>query len=73
MEDKTDKIVIEGPMEEVERVRIALLTNVDKLLSELTFADVIVDPKYHKHIIGIPKFSPCLFLQSINHLVNNIG
>lgn len=52
MEDKTDKIVIEGPMEEVERVRVALKANVEELLSKLTFADIVVDPKYHKHIIG---------------------
>lgn len=52
MEDKADKIVVEGPVEEVERVRVALLANVEDLLSKLTFADIVVDPKYHKHIIG---------------------
>lgn len=52
MEDKADKIVVEGPAEEVEKVRVALTATVQDLLSKLTFADVIVDPKYHKHIIG---------------------
>ncbi|XP_057372624.1 vigilin-like [Daphnia carinata] len=52
MEDKADKIIVEGPVEEVERVRVALQANVEDLLSKLTFADIVVDPKYHKHIIG---------------------
>ncbi|EFX88840.1 hypothetical protein DAPPUDRAFT_234231 [Daphnia pulex] len=52
MEDKADKIIVEGPVEEVERVRVALLANVEDLLSKLTFADIVIDPKYHKHIIG---------------------
>lgn len=52
MEDKADKIVVEGPAEDVEKVRVALTATVQDLLSKLTFADVIVDPKYHKHIIG---------------------
>jgi hypothetical protein len=52
MEDKADKIIVEGPVEEVEKVRIALLANVEDLLSKLTFADIVIDPKYHKHIIG---------------------
>lgn len=58
MEDKADKIIVEGPVEEVERVRVALLANVEDLLSKLTFADIVIDPKYHKHIIGrnTPKF-----------------
>lgn len=53
MEDKADKIIVEGPVEEVERVRVALVANVEELLSKLTFADIVVDPKYHKHIIGL--------------------
>lgn len=52
MEDKADKIIVEGPVEEVERVRVALQANVEDLLGKLTFADIVVDPKYHKHIIG---------------------
>ena len=52
MEDKADKIIVEGPVEEVERVRIALLANVEDLLSKLTYSDIVIDPKYHKHSIG---------------------
>lgn len=56
MEDKADKIIVEGPVEEVERVRVALLASVEELLSKLTFDDIVVDPKYHKHIIGKMEF-----------------
>lgn len=52
MEDKADKIVVEGPVEEVEKVRTALSNTVAELLKKLTFVDITVDPKYHKHIIG---------------------
>ena len=52
MEDKADKIIVEGPAEEVEKVRVALRATVEDLLGKLTFVDVTVDPKYHKHIIG---------------------
>ncbi len=64
MEDKADKIIVEGPVEEVERVRVALLANVEELLSKLTFADIVVDPKYHKHIIGT------IFILRIRKLLN---
>ncbi len=53
MEDKADKIIVEGPVEEVESVRGALQATVDDLLGRLTFVDLTVDPKYHKHIIGM--------------------
>lgn len=56
MEDKTDKIIVEGPVEEVEKVRVALQATVEDLLGKLTFVDVTVDPKYHKHIIGTKIF-----------------
>lgn len=52
MEDRADKIVVEGPVEEVENVRKALANTVDELLKKLTYVDITVDPKYHKHIIG---------------------
>lgn len=52
MEDKADKIVVEGPVEDVEKVRAAIAITVDELLKKLTFVDITVDPKYHKHIIG---------------------
>ena len=59
LEDKADKITVEGPVEEVEAVRIALQARVDDLLSKLTFVDISVDPKYHKHIIGMSTCSWC--------------
>lgn len=52
MEDKADKIIVEGPVEEVERVRVALQATVEDLLSKLMFVDITVEPKYHKHVIG---------------------
>lgn len=52
MEDKAEKIVVEGPVEDVEKVRAAIANTVDELLKKLTFVDITVDPKYHKHIIG---------------------
>lgn len=47
-----DKITIEGPVEEVEAVRSSLQAAVDDLMSKLTYVDIVVEPKYHKHIIG---------------------
>lgn len=71
MEDKTDKIIVEGPVEEVERVRVALLANVEELLSKLTFADIVVDPKYHKHIIGIKDFFLSFWVKNISLTVGS--
>ena len=45
LEDKADKITVEGQVEEVEAVRIALQVRDDDLLSKLTFVDISVDPK----------------------------
>lgn len=50
--DKTDKIQIEGPTEDVEKVADALHEEVNRLLSSMTYSDVPIDGKYHKHIIG---------------------
>jgi len=52
MEDKADKIIVEGPQGEVEKVMLALESTVKDLLARLTFAEIVIDPKYHKHIIG---------------------
>jgi len=52
LDDKVDKITIEGPVEEVEAVRSSLQAAVDDLMSKLTYVDIVVEPKYHKHIIG---------------------
>lgn len=52
MEDKADKIIVEGPQAEVDKVMLALESTVKDLLERLTFAEIVIDPKYHKHIIG---------------------
>jgi len=52
MEDKADKIIVEGPQAEVDKVMLALESTVKELLGRLTFAEIVIDPKYHKHIIG---------------------
>jgi len=52
MEEKADKIIVEGPQAEVDKVMLALESTVKDLLDRLTFAEIVVDPKYHKHIIG---------------------
>ncbi|GLG98938.1 Vigilin [Gryllus bimaculatus] len=49
----TDKdIHIEGPCDEVERAQARLQEIAQELMSELTFAELPVDPKFFKHIIG---------------------
>lgn len=73
MEDKADKIIVEGPVEEVERVRVALLANVEELLSKLTFADIVVDPKYHKHIIGLYCKLSCFFFNPSNLMLYSMA
>jgi len=47
-----DKIVIEGPPGEVEQVREELDKKVKELLATMDYADIKIDPKYHRHIIG---------------------
>ncbi len=48
----SDKITIEGPPEEVEQAEKALLEHTRDLMSRMAFADIEVDQKYHRHIIG---------------------
>lgn len=50
--DGQDKIVIEGPPEEVEQAQKALEDITADLLSRMDYAELTVDPKYHRHIIG---------------------
>ncbi|XP_059485488.1 vigilin [Neocloeon triangulifer] len=50
--DKEGKIKIEGPPEEVEKAQRALEDMVKDLTSKLTFEEIVVDPKFYKHIIG---------------------
>lgn len=45
-------IKVDGPPDEVEKARLDLEDQVSKLVKETAFADVKVDAKYHKHIIG---------------------
>ncbi|XP_066586209.1 vigilin [Prorops nasuta] len=49
---KEDKIKIEGPPEEVEKVQKELQKHATDLISKLTFAELNVDPRYYKYIIG---------------------
>ncbi|ESO99461.1 hypothetical protein LOTGIDRAFT_231082 [Lottia gigantea] len=50
--ENQDKITIEGPPEEVDDAVKALNQYVDDLKSRMTFAEITVDQKFHKHIIG---------------------
>lgn len=50
--DGEDKIVVEGPPEEVEKAEEELNKLTTDLLSRMAFAEIDVAQKYHKHIIG---------------------
>ncbi|CAG9585451.1 unnamed protein product [Danaus chrysippus] len=47
-----DKVKIDGPPEEVERVQVELDNFVKNLLATHTYVELTVDPKFFKHIIG---------------------
>ena len=47
-----DKIKIEGPPEESEKAREQLDAQAKDLVGRMSFAELSVDAKYHKHIIG---------------------
>ncbi|KAG1666666.1 Vigilin [Nymphon striatum] len=47
-----DKIKIEGPPEDVERVKNSLSDMVKDLESRIAFEELNIEPKYHRHIIG---------------------
>ncbi|XP_039250831.1 vigilin-like [Styela clava] len=47
-----NKIVVEGPPEEADEAQANLQKQVDDLKRQMNFAEVNVDPKYHKNIIG---------------------
>lgn len=47
-----DKIKIEGPPEESEKAREQLDAQAKELVGRMSFAELSVDAKYHKHIIG---------------------
>jgi len=50
LDDNTIKI--DGPPEEVEKAKAEIQSQVSTLVNNTAFADVKVDAKYHKHIIG---------------------
>lgn len=47
-----DKITLEGPPADVEQAKGNLEQIVDELIKTMAFAEIKVDQKYHKHIIG---------------------
>lgn len=47
-----DKIKVEGPPDEVEKAREALDSQAQDLVAKMSFVEINVDAKYHKHIIG---------------------
>jgi transcription antitermination factor NusA-like protein len=50
--DGKDVILLEGPPEEVQHAEELLDTSISELKSTMSFDDVEVDPKWHRHIIG---------------------
>lgn len=50
--DKESRIKIEGPPEEVERVKKTIHSMVEDFVAKLTFRELNIHPKYYKHIIG---------------------
>merc|ERR1712012_815837 len=47
-----DSIKIDGPPEEVEKAKVELERQANDLIKSTSFAEIKVDAKYHKHIIG---------------------
>jgi len=47
-----DTIKVDGPPDEVEKAKMELERQANELIKSTSFADVKVDAKYHKHIIG---------------------
>jgi len=47
-----DSIKVDGPPDEVEKAKTELESQAGVLIKTMAFADVKVDAKYHKHIIG---------------------
>lgn len=50
--DHENTITLEGPPEELEQARNKLQEMTSDLISRLSYEEIHVDPKYHKHIIG---------------------
>nr|XP_026691860.1 vigilin isoform X2 [Ciona intestinalis] len=51
-QDEGNKIVIEGPPEEADPAQQQLELQVKELKARMDFAEVHIDPKFHKNIIG---------------------
>jgi len=51
IEDK-DKILIQGPPGEVQSAENLLVSSITELKNTMSYADIDVDPKWHRHIIG---------------------
>merc|ERR1712013_367187 len=52
MGNDDDSIKVDGPPDEVEKAKTELESQAGVLIKTMAFADVKVDAKYHKHIIG---------------------
>lgn len=48
----THKIVLEGPPDQVHQAKEAFVTFTEDLMATMDYAEIKVEQKYHKHIIG---------------------
>ncbi|XP_070687676.1 high density lipoprotein binding protein a isoform X1 [Pempheris klunzingeri] len=47
-----DKITLEGPTKDVQMVQSQIEAIVTDLVSRMDYTEIIVDPKFHRHLIG---------------------
>ncbi|KAM4547828.1 high density lipoprotein binding protein a isoform 2-T2 [Odontesthes bonariensis] len=47
-----DKITLEGPTKDVQMVQSQIETIVTDLVNRMDYAEISVDPKFHRHLIG---------------------
>jgi len=52
MEDAAERIKLDGPKAEVQKVHANLTAMIEEMLSRITRESIPVDPKYHRFIIG---------------------
>lgn len=50
--EEKDKIMIQGPQAEVQAAETLLTTSLRELQNTMSYADIEVDPRWHRHIIG---------------------
>ena len=50
--DSGNSIKIEGPPDEADKARDILENQANDLKKRMSFAEISIDAKYHKHIIG---------------------